>query len=466
MTSLPLSIPLLLIVALGPAITFDIGGLSYVAVALWMLTAVAALSIAVKIRRVDAGTLWVWIVLGLFAIGYFAKTFSAAAHYASEGSLSGMNPEWSEFSDADLLAGYEVTGLAFLAFVGGLPFWKFVGAPTQAVRHRPERVRASLIVLSVIVLVLALLRVALGIGVMGVESDEIPFGIDTLVFRAQSSLIPACLLVIMWSGARSGDLRVSNLAIVVLGLHLVAIATVSASKAGLIYFAVYVLFHWIVCNQFTLRRQLILGALCALAVIAFVAGAELRTLRIDGMSLLEAVETLTAEGNLVRSFALDEGLRAIFLRVSGADGIWFVLSDPYWQTASVSERVSGLWHSSIRDIYTREIVGVTWLQDFRAPGFVAAFMLVVGQGGIALCALVGPLTVTLWKIIGRAPGAPALLVFAAVFLLQVLMEGIFQWQDFAAFLITLPFAVTLSLWLEGAPAWEVTRSLLPRRIPG
>lgn len=469
MSALPLGVPLLLIVILGPAVAFGRGELPAVPLLLWLLTSLAAIAVVARFRRIDSNTLWVWLLLALFAIGYFAKGFFAATWLAREGSLEQLNPEWARFTMEDIVVGYEVTCLAFLGFVASLRWSLRPSASPAETTINVQRARVSLVMLAIAALVLAALRTALAVGVMGVENDELPLGIDTVLFRAQSLLIPALLLVVMWSGERSGRPLESNLAAIVLGVHLSAVAAVAASKAGLMYFALYVVGLWIACGRLTRARTSLLVLLGILAVLAFVVSAELRTLRVEGWSLPEAVKLAMADVGAASSIAsIHDGLQAIFLRVIGADGIWFVMSDAVWSVAPLPERLSAVWHASIVELYTRDIVGVTWLQDFRAPGFVGAFMLVFGAPGLLLCLLVGPAVSILWALIGRAPGAAALAAFSATFVMQTFMDGTFRWQDFAAFSMTLPIAAAFGFWLqeaklegptvsstgEGARAWQ------------
>lgn len=462
MTSLPVSVPLLLVIALGPIVSFGFEAMPIAGIVLWAATTLVGLALALRLPRLDARSLWIWIVLGLFAVGYFGKTFYAATWLDGHGDLSDLNPEWGAFSDADLLRSYEVVSAAFLVFAAGLLFTARPTALDEAPPYRRSRVRSAIAGIAVVVLALTLLRGALGIGVMGLETEGLPFGIDTIIFRAQSSLIPALLLVLMWAGERNEDTLSSALAILVLGLHLVAIAAVSASKAGLIHFAAYVLFLWIVSNRLTPKRELLLALIGVAAIGFYVVGAEFRVLRVDGLSFSEALETVWSVEDAPFADLSNEGLRAIFLRISGAEGTWFVLSDLAGSAASMIDRLAAVWSTSIRDVYTRQIVGVTWLQDFRAPGFIGALLLVFGLAGVGLCLLIGPLVSFAWRLVGHFPAAPAQLAFSAVFLLQTLMEGIFQWQDLAVFALTLPVAAVFAGWLAGAGLPAAARDALGR----
>lgn len=448
MNSLPLSLPLVLTVVLGPAVAFGRGDLPVHGLVLWPLSALAAVAVAARFRRIDSDTLWTWLLLALFVVGYFAKSFFAAVWLTREGSLEALNPEWSRFTMDDIAVGYEVTCLAFLAFVANLPW----SSRTKAVLAQPDvsaqRTRVSLVVLAIAALLLLGLRAALGIGVMGLDSSGLPLGVDTLLFRAQSSLIPALLLVVMWAGERTGRRAESNLAALALAVHLAAVAAVAASKAGLIYLALYVVGLWVACDRLSRARQLLLLLLGFLAVFTFGLGAELRTLRIEGLTLSEAAKAMADTGESFSIVSIRNGLRAIFLRITGVDGIWFVIGDPVWSAATFQERISAVWHGSIVELYTRQIVGVTWLQDFRAPGFVGAFVLLLGVPGLLLNLLLGPALSFLWVLIGRLPGTPALAAFSAAFVLQMLMDGTFRWQDFVVFFVTLPMAAAFAFWLQ------------------
>ncbi|HUL66583.1 MAG TPA: hypothetical protein VLW55_18440 [Burkholderiaceae bacterium] len=450
---------MIVIVGIGPFAGFGIRALPSSALVLWGLSTLAAVLVAARFRRIDAQTLWIWIVLALLVVGYFAKTFYAAQWLFEFKSLTDLNPEWSDFDKSDLLTGYQVTCAAFVLFVLGA-IASLQGEPRpEEIQHGTLRPRMALAGILVIVLLLAPLRGFLGIGVMGVESEELPYGISTLIFRAQSTLIPALLLVLVWSGERRGDRLLSMLATLLLGVHLVVMAAVSASKAGLFYFAAYMLCLWIISARLTRLRQVILGAVGVAALAFFVLGADLRVLRIEGLSLADAIEALQQGSEISASARLDQGLRALFLRISGADGLWFVLGDHGYSVPLIG-RWQAIWATSLRDFFTRDIVGVVWLLDFRSPGFVAALIMVLGLAGVALCVMIGPVIAALWRTLGSLPGAPALRAFFAVFLLQTLMEGIFRWQDLIAFSLAILVAVLFAIWLRGGSVAFLMRDLV------
>lgn len=451
MTALPLGVPLILIVIVGPVVAFGPGSLPLPTLILWALTALAAVAVIARYRRIEASTLWLWLLLTLLALGYFAKSTLAAMWLQREGSLEELNPEWAHLTIDDIVLGYGISCLAFLGVVASLGWSLRPRALAATAEISLHRVRAALVVLASAVIALAALRGALGIGVMGVETENLPLGLDSVVFRVQSSLIPALLLVVMWSGEASSRRMESNLAAMVLGIHLLAVSAVAASKAGPIYLVVYVVGLWIACGRMTRDRTVLLALLGLLAVLAFVIGGEMRIHRIEGLPLAEAAAVALLDGEPVSLLSsIGDGLQTILLRISGADGIWFVTTDPVWSAATINERLMAVWDASIVDLYTRDVVGVTWLQDFRAPGFIGAFLLVFGAPGLLLCTLVFPALSVLHMALSRAPGAPALMAFSAAFITYALMDGTFRWQDFAVFFLTLPAASAFAFWLQAA----------------
>jgi len=459
-----LTLPFLASVVVSPLWFLDAPRAGPDLATLWLLCLAATFALAAKYPRIDESSLWLWILVFLFGVGYFGKTAFVGYWMEQSEVMDKLNPDWEWITETDLVRGLRTSMLAMLVATGtALVFRQAPQSSPTTGQVVAQRLLVATVCVSAAVAGLSLLRSALGIGVMGVEGAELPLGIDTAIFRVQSAVLPAALIGLLWLAHNSRRPALYAAFVGLLALHFITLALVSASKAGVLNLIVLLVFFWLCTGAFTIRRLAIMGVLGVAAVVFFAVSNELRALRVDGLTLSEGFAALAEAGSVDVLQGMRAALRAIFLRVSGVDGLWFVTGQAEVGFVDLS-RLDDLVKMGMVEYYTREIVGITWLQDFRAPGFVAAVALPFGLIGIFFLIPLLLAYAAFWRYLGRYSFHTPVRVYFGAFALQYLMEGTFRWQDFVAALFGMALMVVLLAWILGKPLGLAVRAVVSPRL--
>jgi len=408
-------------------------------------------------------TLWVWVILCVFCVGYFFKTLLIASYLDDADIINLINPEWGWLSAFSLSRGYYWITLAFVVFC--VTSWLLLGT-TKSVYLREKvieskrgsyhRTMSFLLVITILSIFLMLLRVKLGIGIMGVQTDRLPFRMDTIIFRLQSYVLPVLFLLVVWVTERERWWRGWLMALACLLLYICLLSIVVASRAGLVNFALYTLCLWMVCGFLSWKRMSIVALMGSGTLAFFPFVTAIRGARMGGdLSLISSLQIATGQfGGVDWVEMMRFVANHIILRVGGADGVWFVqgyapdiLSADWGGQGSILDGVVGF--------YTRNIVGVTHAADFRSPGIIGALMLLGGFFGVVvLWPILLWLIHFIWTRFTRWNTSPVILATFACFLFGFMSEGTLQVQDFISMLI----AAFLCEWCY-------QRLLINKRLP-
>lgn len=413
----------------------------------YLLPVLACFIIPSRLHRITLANWWMWLVAGLFLAGYFLKILFFALLLNGNTLLESFNPEWQHILVTDLSVAYTHAAFAFLVFALALQLLPSPQAVSLVVaRPDPRRLRISFIALAAISALTIGLRTWLGIGIMGVETERLPFFLDTIVFRTQAMLIPAGALILIGAYDSLGDTRGYILSSLFLFVHLLALAVISASKAGAFYFLLYLVGYWLLSQRLTPSRIKLMVVLTVVGLLYFIIGLQIRIARLEGSGIEEAFAQLLAFDKEAMTIRLQESLAAIFLRIIGGDSLTLTLM--YLQDSQAAPTWAQLSSLGLRDYFTYNVMGVQVPEDFRSPGFIAAFLLV---GGLpALLALL-PFTLFLWDSLWRSLQRNGMFLgffsFSAAFLFQILMEGCFLWTDMVVFAGCVLLALLLCRWL-------------------
>lgn len=392
--------------------------------------------------------LWVYVYLAVFLIGYFFKTFLVLYYLNNDIPLEQLNPEWIEVNKPLVLRAYLEFSMHYFLF------WMTVIGFSICSKDRLNKLdgyRAQfssdplrlLLFVSTISFTLYVVRDLLGIGQMGIEAVRLPFFIDTIIFRLQSAIIPSILMFCVFAFHKNGKNTLKNLAALIFILHYVGTAIAALSKSGLILGLTSLFLLFYMMGGISRSMKIALGIGAFLSVFFYQLGWTLRSAELTGtlnaMSFEEIISVTVVD---VVTEPLNV-LIAIANRITGADGIWFVLSDS--MDTGLLDRLAQVQELGLRDYFTREIVGVKWAEDFREPGFVGSFIL-LGDSLGSLCLTLGLLIVCkfAWTWMQRSPIFSVLSAYSAMYLLVLLVGGTFLAGDFISYLLGMFTASYLS----------------------
>jgi hypothetical protein len=425
------------------------------------LNVVAFLACALLLSRLGGParvTLWAWTILFVFLVGYFIK-FVVLLEVIDppRGEVQARFPELVWVDLDTMVQAYFWATLAFVIFcviswllLGPIKRWAAgITLPPLRVRST-ERVLLVLLIGFTLIVVSDALKVVLGIGVMGAEAQRLPLGLDTLIFRLRSDLLPAVLLLCIacLDGQRPRWYWLAGMTLLLIAA--VASSVVSTSRGALLTSVLPVVFVWLVAQRFTRGRQWFFGIIMVLTVIAFPFISALRYIQITNPGTSDLSSNVSRALNITQGADQGELFNMAFSRLAtrtgGMDGLLHVTR--YDEYSDLQRSPGWLWYLLVTETlpiyHTREVVAITTPGDFRAPGFVGAFILMASPvGALLLTALFVVAMGLLWRWLWGLRTASVALALCAQYILGFASEGLMQWQQ----VVALAVAIWICEWL-------------------
>ncbi|MFO0569259.1 MAG: hypothetical protein U0263_26615 [Polyangiaceae bacterium] len=396
-------------------------------------------------------TLWCWLLLAVFIIGYYAKFWAFAQSLGVRGGALGKELAW--VTPSDLVRALETTTRAFIAFcITAMVLLRVDDADTQQLPVRVPRPDVSIHsrILTILAVMLiggvatSIAPLAFGFGQMGLDVQALPYRLDALVTRFRIHLLPTALVFVMWLCEHPSRRRLRMLAMgCLLGFALVD-SVIRTSRGSVLFFCASALLMWLLMRQWTAARKWFTAAIVGLTVALYPFFTQLRKLRMQeeqfsAQQLTSGVES-SSEGNS----GLD-ALSNVTTRVSGLDGLLHVLRYEGGSDSSVNFKRAELVfdHRGMTNFMTYNIVGIpeSYVEG-RPPGVLGGFVIAGGTGGMYLFLILYTVAAWWgWRAIARLSIAPVALGFFGQTLFLYTSEGRLGVQDPVAWGVTL-----LVLW--------------------
>lgn len=403
--------------------------------------------------------IWIPIFLLIFVFGHYFRTYLAFSTLNSGESLATLNPEWHSIGWNTVTYGLVVATTSILLLL--LVTLVFVRTSNnchpfhlKSITIRNRGYLLPMLLLSTLTSIsLFALRQNLGIGRMGFETVRLPFQLDTVIFRFQSEFLPILFLFLAFVYHQVNKIILRNLTIVLLLAHYVLVSISALSKSGLAFGIISVAILFYLMRALTKPMKYLLGVGVIFAFLFFQFGWTIRGAALSGDLgnysaldlIMETIKDFTA--------APFEIVKEVALRITGADGIW----QTHFLVSLLPEpsMLYNIMDRGVVDVFTRDIVGVVWIFDFREPGIIATFMLIGGFVGFPFFFLFFLFGVAmLWKHLEHSKAAPVIGTYTAISLLMLATSGAFSINELISYIAGLIFYLALcSLFIsERTPA--------------
>jgi hypothetical protein len=421
-------------------------------------------ALAVLLTRLGAPmsvTLWVWVILLVFTIGYFFPVWLLARDVADR-----LQFVFTRYPGMSWLTLYDVADsmrwitLAFVTFC--LSAWLVVGGPRSAWR-RVQRMSLSagatdnVVVITLVTLIVALgaayLRARLGIGIAGVDVAQLPFRFGTILNRLVIDIAPTITLLALWSLETQPARWKWMLASGSLLAQAVAYTVWSTSRGGFIRFLLPLLFMWLIAGRMNRGRIAAVALVIILTVVAFPLISYLRLMRMTAdMRLSQAFQfARELDATKSRRDSLKVALMIVATRTTGADAV--LTAQRYLPHEFSVTRAIELVRMPVEEHYTRRMAMISNPNDHAAPGLVGTFMILGGVPGVLILTVAFVTAVrTVWSLLARLRVAPVALAVFATALLAYTSDGGSSPQNLIAAI------------LSGLAAEVVYRILMTRRL--
>jgi hypothetical protein len=315
---------------LGYLFTYSIvgGGASYLA-----FTLISAMSCAVLLTRMNRPltyTIPIWAILFVFLVGYYAKFYWAVLDI--DGFMEAGQISVATYSSASLLPAFRLTTISFTGFC--LAGWISLGSGKKRAslgrieinRNAFRTVVGRLIwIIPIIMVFTFIVAYVTGITIMGAAPVALPFRLAGLIFYTRTVLIPALLLLLIFSGSRGGKRFHSRLGIILLILHGFSDVILRSSRGQLIIPIMALFFLFIMGGQriSQFERVVIVGGIILTIMLAPLI-TEYRNYRIitHSKNIGEAI-TWSLQGGFsgkagtVETFT--NGFKFVLLRITGIE---------------------------------------------------------------------------------------------------------------------------------------------------
>ncbi len=436
-----------------------INGVGFVFLNLASFLALALL--LTRLGRPWRHTLWVWIILGVLLVGYVGKTLLIGSNLHYWKYETSWFYELQDILTLDMVAG-GYCWVTFAFFVFCVVSWWLLGPPRARRRFSLQPVSPAELshanlrfvfwITCILLVTAVILREHFAIGIHGIPSTSastaLPLRLGTVIVRAPA-VLSGVLLLCIWVAGNTGQGKLARAGVgmaVLLGL---SVSLITTSRGALLAACLPILFLWLLTERTPRHVLAIFGlatgaTLLLFPLVNFTRFLAMTTGQKDMISRITDAVSLVGTATRHQGIVVwTGGLRRLILRVIGADGIWFVLNHlPPGFSYEQIRRV--LVDNSMTLYYTRTVVGTTHEATHRAPGLIAAYMLLGGAMGVAL---LWPLTLwsvrMLWRWLMRFRTAPVALSLFTMAVYSFAQEGTL---DFKSPVVAF-FTILLCEWL-------------------
>ena len=393
-------------------------------------------------------TLWVWILLVIFVMGYYFKFWGTAF-------MMETHPEWylemPWLTIDDLTEGIAWTTAGFCLFCLEARLLLNVNSPSLSgrrtlpanVRLHPARFKLLLGGIIVAFLVTAAMPLVFNFGQMGVEGSRLPFRIDTLITRTRVNLIPALFLLLLWM---NDNRKLSNRWLLILIIFLLSVfvdSMVRCSRSAMLLAAIPILFLWLMSDQMTPQRKQFIYIALGLTILLYPFLTALRSDRMSGIEL--SLESISGNQSRLDWNQIDNPEVHLYhagTRIAGLLSLVHNLHHGDYPAFIDPQRIPWMLdYNKMLDYQTYEVVGVPRSRiDGRVPGLLGSFLLVGGKAGMLLMlAIYVWLSWSVWQMLRKISIAPVTLALFGTFYILHTAEGTHGVQ--------IPIAWAVSIWM-------------------
>jgi len=420
----------------------------------WLLGATVLLWAMGKPLR---NTLWVWIVLFVFVMGFYVKFFAFAYGMGTPVfDLLMYELAWADRTQLNDALVWSTIG--FLTFALSASFMLRMRSIPQLAPPPPiywiRQTTLYWIIGSTLIGVVVSLAAALvfGFGQMGLEHHELPLHLDAVFTRFRITLAPAIFVTALWATDHRETRRVWLFTLGALTLSAVLDAYVRGSRGSIVIAFLPLIFLWLLSGTYTAGRRALTGAIVFLTVALFPLFTSVRNERIaTGQGAEYDAQAATAQSSSAEGMALS--LNQIGGRVVGIDSMIEILrhmeSPPGAnQNLTTLNPSRMLWLASggqMVTYMTYDVVGIPVdVVEGRSPGFLGGLYLVGGPDGMVLMTMGYAIFLSfVWRRTSQHAYATPLLAFLASVILSYTEEGVYGLEN----PVSTVLAITIVVWL-------------------
>lgn len=385
----------------------------------------------------SSARLFIGMIVAIYALAYLFRWFYLSYYLSNATVLTDVNPDWNLITVDAFNQAFAICSLIFGIFF--LLSRNFAGEPVRndiQYRYFPVGLGGTVFFVTIVIITL-LVRRTYG-SVLGEAPADVPFGLGTPIYRAQADVIPGIMLLMAeaaWMAAARGRYF---LWIFCLAGFNIAMAILTTSKAGLIYFAVQFLMLMFLTGQNIFARPWRLLLLAAGSIAIFVISAQLRSQALLGTDAL--ILYSIKQGDVIGTVLEVGGL--IINRLPGTEGLALYCG---YECVNLPQFQMPDFTGEAGRVFTQDVINVRGDFDYRSPGFIGGSIIIGGLWGGALLAIAFLQTALVgFRIADRNGLSAATRITLCFGLFKFILEGTWAWQDLVSITIAAIVVETLA----------------------
>ncbi len=328
------------------------------------LTIFSVLACSLLLSRLNpplVNKLPVWIILGIFIVAYYLKFYLMIW----EPDIMPINFSrrfyWIINSPDILIDTYAIMTYGFVSFcLTAVWLLVYVNIPRFQPSKRKFNYGKIIPKLSILILLLGIGTISImyitGIARKGVEV-HLPFRLAGWIVNVHRTLIPALLLLLIWSSDKTRWQRHSSFGVSLLFMYGLSDMLLRSSRGALLGMFIKLTMLFIVTGQMTKQRVRLFEVVLLITVLLWpvisvyrgiTAGRESLSI---GASLAEAVSTISSFSSIPLAGMLGEAAKSVFFRFTGVDILLTIVG------SGVQPMGTSVFNPSVTKFVTVEIFG-------------------------------------------------------------------------------------------------------------
>ncbi len=337
----------------------------------------------------------IWIILAVFMVAYYFKFYWMVYDPGILGNGWVMKKLYSLLQyPTVLIETFTTISYAFIAFC--VTAWFLLGH-TRSLHMKPWKERINY--RSVTSILLWLIPLLMGITTyvmyitgmcrMAADNSYLSFRLAGWVFYARTTLIPALLLLLIWSSDKAGLRKRLAFGIILLFLHGMSNMLLRSSRGAILMPFILLTILFLVTERITKKRVQLFGVILLVTILLWPVISYYRyvraadpTMSID-TNLVDSINNVSSAESFSLSEMFKEATIAVMFRFVGADSVVQI------RGANLQPLYSDAFGMSVSRFFTVDVIGFS-PNDINgcAPSFPGWFYL-VGGNGLVVIAMAG-----------------------------------------------------------------------------
>lgn len=333
----------------------------------------------------------IWIILAVFMVAYYLKFYWMVYDPEILGNGWTMKKLYSLIQYPTVLfETFTTISYAFITFC--VTAWFLLGN-TRSLHMEPLKKRINY--RSVISILLWLIPVLMGvttyvmyitgIGRMAADNPYLSFRLAGWVFHVRTTLIPALLLLLIWSSDKAGLRKYFAFGIILLFLHGMSDMLLRSSRGAILIPFILLTILFLVTGRINKKRVQLFGVILSITILLWPVISYYRyvraadpTIALDHI-LVESIKNVSSTGSFSLSETFKEGVTSVIFRFIGADSLIQIMG------ANLAPLYTSAFGMSVTRFFTFNVVGFppNAIQGC-SPSFPGYFYLIGGNGLVVI----------------------------------------------------------------------------------